>query len=55
MKHKQNYLVGASFFLVIFMMLGYLFKFFPYTFAVIVSIIQTSFRVFQAEDGIRDA
>ena len=44
MKHKQNYLVGASFFLVIFMMLGYLVKFFPETLAGIDSSIQTSVR-----------
>lgn len=44
MKHKQNYLVGASFFLVIFMMLGYLVKFFPETLAGIDSNIQTSVR-----------
>ena len=44
MKHKQNYLVGASFFLVIFMMLGYLVKFFPETLVGIDSSIQTSVR-----------
>ena len=44
MKHKQNYLVGYSFFLVIFMMLGYLVKFFPETLVGIDSSIQTSVR-----------
>lgn len=44
MKHKQNYLVGASFFLLIFMMLGYLVKFFPETLVGIDSSIQTNVR-----------
>ena len=44
MKHKQTYLVRASFSLVIFMILGYLVKFFPTDISDVDSNIQTGLR-----------
>ena len=44
MKNKQLYLVRASFSLLIFVMLGYLIKFFPETLSAFDTSIQTGIR-----------